>query len=94
MKAMVALDTKVVVRLLVADEPDQVRRARELFSQSDLWLPKTVLLETEWVLRSGYGLSRPAILHALLQLLGFSRLQAEDRPAMLRALECLNLITW
>ena len=51
---IVAVDTNILVRFLVADEPEQARRARELFSLNTILIPTTVLLETEWVLRSAY----------------------------------------
>lgn len=67
---MIALDTNVVVRLLVDDDPIQTRRARKLLeTRSALVLP-TVLLETEWVLRGAYGIGRPAIAGSIRKLLG------------------------
>ncbi len=85
---MIALDTNIVVRLLTADDPDQLEIARRLVKEADaLWLSKTVLLETAWVLRHSYGLSREVILLAFWKLLGYRQLQIEDRAAVARALE-------
>jgi predicted nucleic-acid-binding protein len=55
---MIAPDTNVLVRLLVADHVAQTARARSLFERGDVLILKTVLLESEWVLRSRYGLER------------------------------------
>jgi predicted nucleic-acid-binding protein len=68
---MIVADTNILVRYLTNDEPRQARLAADLLDSSELiWLPKTVLLETEWVLRAVYGLKPDAILRGLLQVLG------------------------
>lgn len=87
---MIAVDTSVVVRLLTADEPAQTRHARSFFSAEPIWLAKTVLLETAWVLHSFYGLERAAIHDALRGLLGLDNVHAEDEPSVAAA---LNLTT-
>lgn len=51
---MTALDTNVVVRFLVNDDDQQAQRARALIAAGNVHIPPTVLLETEWVLRSAY----------------------------------------
>ena len=60
---MIAIDTNVVVRFLVNDDPEQAQRARRLIESEDVFLSTTALLETEWVLRVAY--KRPA--HARLK---------------------------
>jgi predicted nucleic-acid-binding protein len=84
---MIALDTNVVVRLLVDDDPAQTRRARKLLeSRSALVIP-TVLLETEWVLRGAYGIERSVILHSLRKLLGLPNVALASADAVSQALE-------
>lgn len=83
---MKAVDTNLVVRLVTWDDPKQAARAREQFEVGPLWLAKTVLLETEWVLRYSYGLDRESILAAFWKLLGYRPLHVEDRETVLRAL--------
>jgi predicted nucleic-acid-binding protein len=83
---VIALDTNVIVRLVTADDSGQLKATRAVFEAGDLWVCKTVLLETEWVLRYSYELSRPAIREVFGKLLGYPRLQVEDRSAALRAL--------
>ena len=83
---MTALGTNVIIRVVIADDPGQLQAARAVFEAGDLWVCKTVLLETEWVLRYSYELSRPAIQEIFRKLLGYPRLQVEDRSAVLWAL--------
>jgi predicted nucleic-acid-binding protein len=58
---MISPDTNVVARLLIADDASQTARARKLFEAGGVLILKTVLLETEWVLRSRYQLERALI---------------------------------
>lgn len=63
---MKALDTNVLVRLLVADDDDQTERAaacieRRCTAQSPCWLNRIVLRELAWVLDRAYGYSRSRI---------------------------------
>jgi predicted nucleic-acid-binding protein len=50
---VIAPDTNVLVRLLIVDDAAQSARARSIFEQGDILILKTVLLEAEWMLRSG-----------------------------------------
>jgi predicted nucleic-acid-binding protein len=83
---VIAVDTNVIVRLVTADDPGQLETARALFQGGDLWICRTVLLETEWVLRYSYELNRTVIQEIFRKLLGYSGLQMEARDAVLRAL--------
>lgn len=83
---MTALDTNLVVRLLTNDDPRQASRVAALVDQDTIFLPKTVLLESEWVLRYAYNLERPVIHAALLKLLGLATLTVEDSETVLQAL--------
>lgn len=84
---MTAVDTNVVVRLLTDDDPVQSAAARKIFASGRVWIAKTVLLETCWVLRSLYGFSDDAVRVAFLKLLGLENVQAEDAGAVAVALE-------
>ena len=71
---MIALDTNVLLRLLLNDDPKQARRAQTLVDRAvslraPVLLPDIVLCEVEWVLSSAYGLSRRAIAQTLSRLL-------------------------
>jgi predicted nucleic-acid-binding protein len=83
---MTAVDTNVVVRLLTGDDPKQAAAARSLFASEQIWIAKTVLLETGWVLRSLYGFDESAIREAFIKLLGLKNVHAEDEPSVATAL--------
>lgn len=84
---MIAIDTNVVVRLLTNDDPAQAARAADLLARERVLVPKTVLLETEWVLRYSYELPPSVVLAAFRKLLGLPQVAAEDATAISRALE-------
>lgn len=83
---MLAVDTNVVVRYLTGDDPVQSAVARKLVADHPVLILKTVLLETEWVLRSLYGFSRPAICAALRAFTQLPRTSVEDVEHMRDAL--------
>jgi predicted nucleic-acid-binding protein len=84
---VIALDTNVLVRIVTEDDPGQLKAALAIFKSDSLWTCKTVLLETEWVLRYSYDLAPEAIRTVFRKLLGYPQLQVEDRQAVLRALK-------
>jgi predicted nucleic-acid-binding protein len=84
---MVAVDTNVLVRFLVRDDPKQAARAASLIRDNSVWISKTVLLETEWVLRSLYKFSPEAVATALRALAGLQNVVIEDEPAVAKALD-------
>jgi predicted nucleic-acid-binding protein len=66
---MIALDTNILARLLLADDAKQFAQARELLSlKQDFTAPITVFLELVWVLET-YELSSVEISEALGKLL-------------------------
>lgn len=83
---MIALDTNVIVRVVTGDDPEQQKTAVRVMQEPRLWLTKTVLLETEWVLRFSYGLDAGRIHQTFIKLLGLPNLEIEDRAVVLRAL--------
>jgi predicted nucleic-acid-binding protein len=88
---MPGLDTNVLVRWMLDDDDRQATRVRRLFEEvrlqrSTLFVPSTVMLELEWVLRSRYDLDKPTVLGAFNALLETQELEFEDEPAVERAL--------
>jgi predicted nucleic acid-binding protein len=83
---MLAIDTNVIVRYLVADDPAQAARARKLIDGNEVFVCTTVMLETEWVLRSVYGFPAPQCAKALADFSGLSRVTLEDPTAIAKAL--------
>ncbi len=84
---MTAVDTNVVVRLLTGDDRKQSAAATALFASGPIWIAKTVLLETGWVLRSLYGFEENAILGAFGKLLALGNVSVEDERSVLAALK-------
>lgn len=84
---MIALDTNVVVRLLVNDDPAQTRRARKLLETRNVLILPTVLLETEWVLRGAYEIGRLAIAGSMRKLLGLPNVEVAKAQPVALALE-------
>ena len=66
---MIALDTNVLVRFLVQDDPEQARIANTVFDQlTDVtpgFVSREVLVELVWVLERAYGYLRTDIATAL-----------------------------
>lgn len=89
---MPALDTNVLVRYVVEDDPAQAAAARRLIrrgvrEQTALFIPLTVTLELEWVLRSGYGFAKLEVLNVLSSLLSAAELVFESERALEVALQ-------
>lgn len=84
---MRAIDTNVAVRFLTGDDRLQAQAARNAIKAGDIFIATTVLLETEWVLRSGYGFSAASIGAALRRLAGLSQVTVEAPVMLARALD-------
>jgi predicted nucleic-acid-binding protein len=84
---MKALDTNVLVRFLVKDDPKQANTVYRLFKQAEsnresFWVPITVILETIWVLDSVYHISRQEIVDSIADLIRLSVLKFEAPAAL------------
>lgn len=85
---MIALDTNMLVRALVADHPDQVAVMRQLIESDTVFISRTVLLETEWVLRARYKKTPAELLDFFLALL------ETDDSVIEAAQEVRNALDW
>ena len=83
---MIAIDTNVLVRLLVNDDAAQSAIARALFEKEEIWIGKTVVLDTIWVLRAVYGFKDASIIRAIEGALGLPHVRVEDSGSVERAL--------
>jgi predicted nucleic-acid-binding protein len=83
---MTAVDTNVLVRLLTGDDPRQAASAKSLLASEPVWVAKTVLLETSWVLSRRYGFDENTIAGAFQNLLGVDNVHVEDESAVAAAL--------
>ncbi len=84
---MIAIDTNVVVRYLVADDLEQFRRATAVIEGEPVYICSTVVLEVEWILRSIYLVERPAILRALRIFAALPTVAIEDPAIIAQALD-------
>lgn len=82
-----AVDTNVLVRFLVDDGSESVDSARRIFSNAQVFLPLSVILETEWVLRANFGFQREEICDAFDRLLGFGSVTLQDARAVENAVD-------
>jgi predicted nucleic-acid-binding protein len=88
MSLPIALDTNLLVRLLTNDDPQQAGRVAELIDASPAcFVPITVVLELEWVLRGAYRLPRQAIISALRGLLQIRQLHLEQEEQVVQAID-------
>jgi predicted nucleic-acid-binding protein len=74
---MLAVDTDVLVRLIVRDEADQVRAAEEFIAKG-AWVSHLVLIETMWVLEAVYDRTAQQIALAVEMLLNHKNLTIQD----------------
>ena len=84
---MKAVDTNVVVRYLTGDVPAQAAKARKVIGSGNIFVGTTVLLESEWVLRSVYGFSRNDIAKALRAFAGLPGIMIENPVLLAEALD-------
>lgn len=88
---MLGVDTNVLVRFLVRDDEAQFDKARKLIKREanagqSVLISLLVLLETEWVLRSRYSLTKTEIIGAISALLDTTEIQFEDETNVEQAL--------
>lgn len=87
----IAIDTNVLVRLLVRDDEAQFKAAVRLVDEAEaadepLLIVLGALLETEWVLRSRYRLDKTAIAATFARLLETDGVLFEHEPTVEEAL--------
>lgn len=82
---MRAVDTNLLVRLIVRDDERQVAAA-ENFVAAGAWVSHLVLAETIWVLDAVHELPAPRIANAIEKLLTHESLTLQDADVVERAL--------
>jgi predicted nucleic-acid-binding protein len=89
---MIAVDTNILARFYVDDpgDPATARQrpiARRVMTESAaLYVPVTVVLELEWVLRAFYGFAATDFVRVVEHLLGLPNVSVEDWPRVADAL--------
>ncbi len=87
---MIAVDTNILLRLLVRDDGRQAAAAEDLLRRSAgsaILIPDLVLAELVWTLLRLYGYSRGATVEALRYLAGLADVEFEDRDRVERAMQ-------
>lgn len=89
---MPALDTNVLVRYVVKDDSGQLAAAKRLIVRCvgeglTLFVPVTVTLELEWVLRASFGYVKDDVLQVLSNLFSAAELTFESERALEVALQ-------
>ena len=76
---MRAVDTNILARYYLRDDVEQARIADAILAHGDVFVPKTVILELEWVLR--YVAEQPAskVMDCLSHLIALPGITVEDR---------------
>ncbi len=82
---MRAVDTNVLVRLLVRDDAAQVKAA-ENFIEKGAWVSQLVLAETLWVLEAVYERSKSQLAKAIDLLVNHETLTLQDADVVSAAL--------
>ena len=79
---MIVLDTNLLVRLATNDAPKERGAVTDLLGENECRISKTVLLETEWVLRSRYGYTTQQFADFADHLLALPTLFIEDESVV------------
>ena len=83
---MRAVDTNILARYYLRDDAVQGRVAAGVLSAGDVFVPKTVVLELEWVLRYVANQSENKVIECLAHLIALPGVTVEDRDEIEAAL--------
>jgi len=84
---VIGVDTNILVRFCIRDDEAQYRKSVSIFEEESVFIPDTVLLETEWVLRYTYGFSPEEIHQAFTRLLGLPNVHLTNSNRVLQSIE-------
>lgn len=83
---MVTADTNVLICLLTRDDKKQFEKSVALFREQTIFIPNTVVLETEWVLRYAYQFTPNQIIQGLQALFGLANVHLSNASLLDQAL--------
>ena len=93
---MIAVDTNILARFY-CDDPDDPESKRQrpaarrvMIESTAIFVPLTVVLEFEWVMRGFYGMARKDVARVLRALVGIEHVTIEDQSAVLTALDAFD----
>lgn len=89
---MISLDTNILIRLLVRDDPAQTFLVDQLIQDAieageSCFVGDAVLCEVEWVLESSYRAQREDVLAAMQELIAQEIFVFDDREAFRQAID-------
>jgi len=84
-----AVDTNIVLRFILNDDPAQAKIAEEVI-RGGIFVPTTVMLEAGWVLSARYGFDRERLADILAALLDMPTIKVADEAGMRGAIEHLR----
>lgn len=87
---MKAVDANVLLRLIVGDDPHQEQVALALIARESVFVPLTVTMECEWVLRSFYKWPRARIADAIGTMMDVENIIFEQAAGVRWCLERLR----
>jgi predicted nucleic-acid-binding protein len=83
---VIAIDANIVVRLLTRDDQAQYQASYQLFRTAEIFIPDTVILETEWVLRYAYDFKPAEICSAFKKLFGLKNVHVNNAQLVARVI--------
>jgi len=84
---MIAVDTNITIRFFTRDDERQYKKSFTIFNTKEVFIPDTVILETEWVLRYAYKFSREDICDAFINLFGLKNVHLSNPTFIAQAIE-------
>jgi len=84
---MIAVDTNILVRLLTQDDEQQYIHSLKLFQENDIFVPNSVILETEWMLRFAYHFQPKEICTGFRNLLGLQNVSVTNPTLIAQVLK-------
>jgi predicted nucleic-acid-binding protein len=84
---VIAIDTNIVVRFLTRDNETQFQKSYKLFKSHDIFIPDTVILESEWVLRYAYNYDTTSITDAFTRLFGLPNVRLANPTIVAQAIQ-------
>ena len=92
---MIGLDTNILIRYIVRDDPAQAQKATELIeikctADDPGFVNLVVLCEISWVLARGYGYDRKTVADVIRSLLASVELEIEESETAWHALSAFE----
>ncbi len=88
---MIAIDTNIIIRFVTHDDEQQYKKSFTIFKTKEIFIPDTVILETEWVLRYAYKFSPEEICDAFISLFGLKNVHLSNPTFIAQAIQWYKL---